>query len=242
MEDPVRKAYAVIVAGGVGRRMGRNVPKQYLLLAGRPILARTLEVFEKTPAIDGVVVVVPRGHVAATRADIVKKYGFAKVRTVCQGGDRRQDSVLCGLRAIKEPCDVVAIHDGVRPFVTADQISRSVHVARHFGAALVAAPVTSTIKKIADDGFVIDTPERRKLMAAQTPQTFRYDLILAAFEEAAREDFRATDDSQLAERLGVMVVVVQGDADNIKITNPVDLELAEVIWRRRRAKKPGAKP
>lgn len=237
MPSTTPKTYAVIVAGGVGARMGAKIPKQYLKIGGRPILARTLDVFEQTEVIDAVVIVVPRGHVASTKNEIVRRYGFRKVKTVCVGGDRRQHSVRNGILAIKEPCDVVAVHDGVRPFVTPEIIARSVHVARHFGAALVAEPVNATIKVIADDGFVIQTPERRKLMAAQTPQTFQYNLIRMAFDNAEGIDFRPTDDCQMVERLGYPVVIVQGDRDNIKITNPIDLELAELIWKRRRAPK-----
>jgi 2-C-methyl-D-erythritol 4-phosphate cytidylyltransferase len=227
------KTYAVVVAGGMGQRMGKPVPKQFLPLGDRPILAVTLEVFEHTDVIDAVVVAVPPVHVERTRAEIVEKYGFKKVETVCAGGDRRQDSVWEGLKAIKPPCDVVAIHDGVRPLIRPELITKSVMVARHFGGALVAHPVRSTIKIISDDGFVVSTPERRTLVAAQTPQTFAYQMILDAYKEAIRMDFRATDDAQIAEHAGARVIIVQGDAENLKITTETDLELAEIILKKR---------
>ncbi len=231
------KTYAVIVAGGIGRRMGANKPKQFLKLARRPILARTLEVFEKCDAVDAVVVVAPRGYVKLVQAMIVKRYGFAKVKRVVMGGRRRQDSVWAGLQAVKGPCDVVAIHDGVRPLITCDVIEKSVLVAHNFGAALVAVPVTSTIKNISGDGFVRNTPERRMLMAAQTPQSFNYNLIMNAYKEAMKQDFRGTDDSQIAEHAGARVVIVPGMAENIKITTETDLVLAEMLFDRLYKKK-----
>ncbi|MCB1152751.1 2-C-methyl-D-erythritol 4-phosphate cytidylyltransferase [bacterium] len=233
--DAKSKTYAVVVAGGSGTRMGADTPKQYLMLARRPILARTLEVFEKSAEIDAVIIVVPRGFVQKTRDEIVHRYNFPKVRYVVQGGRRRQNSVFNGLKAIRGACDVVAIHDGVRPLVTPDLIDKSVRVARNFGAAIVAYPVTSTIKIISHDGFVDSTPERRYLMAAQTPQTFQYPVLMKAYEQAMATDFRATDDSQLVERLGVKPIVVQGSRENIKITTTADLELAECIFRTRKA-------
>jgi 2-C-methyl-D-erythritol 4-phosphate cytidylyltransferase len=224
--------YAVVVAGGIGQRMGKTLPKQYIEVAGQPILARTLRVFEQTEAVTKVIVVVPSALVQGTKNDIVGRFGFTKVESVVAGGDRRQDSVWNGLQAIRPPCDVVAIHDGVRPFVSPQLITKSVMVARHFGAALVAHPVRSTIKVISEDGFVASTPERRMLVAAQTPQTFQYDLILRAFREAIRMDFRATDDCQVAENSGARVIVIPGTPENIKITTPLDLDLAEAIVRR----------
>jgi len=228
------KTYAVIVAGGIGRRMGANKPKQFLMLARRPILARTIEVFESTDAVDRIIIVAPRGYVEPVRKDIVKRFGFQKVKRVVMGGRRRQDSVWAGLQAIQEPCDVVAIHDGVRPLVTPDIIEKSILVARNFGAALVAVPVTSTIKTITGDGFVRRTPERRTLMAAQTPQSFNYNIIMNAYSDAVKHDFRGTDDSQLVEHMGARVVIVPGHQENIKITMETDLALAQMIISRRR--------
>jgi 2-C-methyl-D-erythritol 4-phosphate cytidylyltransferase len=228
------KTYAVIVAGGIGRRMGANEPKQFLMLARRPILARTIEVFERTDAVDRIIIVAPRGYVELVHKDIVKRFGFQKVKRVVMGGRRRQDSVWAGLQAIKEPCDVAAIHDGVRPLVTPDIIEKSILVARNFGAALVAVPVTSTIKTITGDGFVRRTPERRTLMAAQTPQSFNYNIIMNAYSDAVKHDFRGTDDSQLVEHMGGRVVIVPGHQENIKITTETDLALAQMIISRRR--------
>ena len=227
------RTYAVVVAGGSGKRMGTAVPKQFLPLGGEPVLARTLEVLERTDIIDAVVVAVPKDHVEFTRTEIVEKFSLKKVETVCAGGERRQDSVWAGLKSIKPPCDVVAIHDGVRPLVTPEIITKSVLVARNFGAALVAHPVRSTVKVISDDGFVVSTPERRTLVSAQTPQTFDYNLILTAYRKAIESDFRATDDSQIAEHAGARIVIVQGETENLKITTETDLEMAELIFQRR---------
>lgn len=227
------KTYAVIVAGGVGERMGRAEPKQFLPLAGEPIIARSIAVFESTGAIDAIVVVSGRESIERTQA-IVREKNFRKVVAVVPGGSRRQLSVWEGLQAIEPPCDVVAIHDAVRPLVTPEIVTQSVLVARNFGGALVACPVTSTIKIISDDGFVRATPERRTLVAAQTPQTFSYSVLMRAYREAVAIDFRATDDSQVVERLGAPVVMVKGSEENLKITTPTDLVIAEAIFARRK--------
>jgi 2-C-methyl-D-erythritol 4-phosphate cytidylyltransferase len=227
------RTVAVIVAAGRGRRMGGGAPKQFLPLGRRPILARTLAVFEAAGIVDDVLVVVPRDEVARCRAEVVEKYRLRKVRAVLAGGRKRQDSVLTGLRAIEPPCDVVCVHDGVRPFVREDVIERSVRTAERLGASVVAVPVTDTIKIATDDGFVKGTPDRCLLWAAATPQSFRYPLLLNAYERAERDGFLATDDATVVERTGAGVLLIEGTADNIKITTPEDYALARAILQRR---------
>ena len=229
------RTVAIIVAAGRGRRMGGETPKQFLPLARRPILAHTLAAFETAEIIDEVLIVVPRADVGRCREEVVGRYRYAKAKDVLAGGRKRQDSVLIGLRAIREPCDVVCIHDGVRPFVRPDVIEKSVRTAARLGASVVAVPVSDTIKIATDDGFVKGTPDRCHLWAAATPQSFRYRLLRDAYEEAERDGFLATDDAMVVERTGAQVLLIEGTADNIKITTPEDLALARAILKRRNA-------
>lgn len=223
------KRVALIPAAGMGRRMGAAVNKQYLLLDGRPILAHTLELFQKADFIDEIVVVVPAEEIEYCRINVVEKYRMTKVRKILAGGAERQISVLKGLRGLDcHDDDVVLIHDGVRPFVTLPTIQRSVDMALQHDGAVVAVPVKDTVK-IVKDAFVTSTPARKSLWLAQTPQSFRYKVIRAAHELADAEGFTGTDDASLLERIGKKVHVVIGDYRNIKITTPEDLILAQAF-------------
>lgn len=224
------KSIALIPAAGMGRRMGAAINKQYLLLDGKPILAHTLELFQKADFIDEIFVVVPAEEIEYCRVQVVEKYGIEKVRQIVAGGAERQDSVLNGLRALDCAADdVVLIHDGVRPFVPISVVQHSIEMAHEHDGALVAVPVKDTVK-IVRDAFVASTPPRNSLWLAQTPQTFRYKVIRAAHERAAMEEFSGTDDASLLERIGGKVHVVIGDYRNIKITTPDDLILAEAFF------------
>lgn len=214
----------------MGRRMGKAINKQYLLLGGKPILAHTLELFQQTHCIDEIVVVVPAEEIDFCRLQVVKKYGIEKAGQIVAGGAERQNSVLNGLRALDcQDDDIVLIHDGVRPFVPVSVLEHSIDMAREHDGALVAVPVKDTVK-IVRDAFVASTPARSSLWLAQTPQTFRYKVIRAAHESAATEGFSGTDDASLLERIGGKVQVVIGDYRNIKITTPEDLLLAEAFF------------
>lgn len=224
------KVVALIPAAGMGKRMGASINKQYLLLGGKPILAHTLQLFEDAEFIDEIYPIVPLDEISYCRQEVVERYGFAKVRQIIAGGAERQHSVLNGLRAIAAAGadDIVLIHDGVRPFVTQETLRRSIEVARKHQGALVAVPVKDTVK-VARDGFAVGTPPRTALWLAQTPQTFRYDIIRAAHESAAAEDYLCTDDASLLERVGEHSHIVIGDYRNIKITTPEDMILAEAF-------------
>ena len=226
----MKRVIALIPAAGMGKRMGAAINKQYLLLAGIPIVARTISVFENSPIVDDIYIVTPEAEIPCCREEVVNANGFAKVRAIIAGGAERQHSVLNGLRAVSDPADddVVLIHDGVRPFVSPDIIQRAVSVAIRSDGALVAVPAKDTIKIIVDDA-VQETPPRETLWQAQTPQAFRYGIIRNAHEQAAAEGFLGTDDASLVERLGGQVQVVMGDYRNIKITTPEDLILAEAF-------------
>ncbi len=223
--------YAIVLAAGVGRRMGADRPKQFLRLAGRPVLGHTLEAFEQAGSIDQVVLVAPYDQVDGCEA-FVAASGFGKVSAVVPGGAERQDSVAAGLKAVGDEAEVIAIHDAARPLVGPEQIDAVVAAAREAGAAVVGTPVTDTVKEVAGE-WVVKTLDRARLRSVQTPQAFRADLIRRAHREAARAEFVGTDDTVLVERLNMPVVVVEGRWDNLKITTPEDLEIAEDVLRRR---------
>lgn len=226
------KVIALVPAAGMGRRMAAGINKQYLLLAGMPILARTLSIFQQMESIDDVHVVIPADEIAYCREHVVERYALAKVRSIIAGGAERQYSVLNGLRALQDVSDddVILIHDGVRPCIPVSVIEQATAVARMHDGALVAVPAKDTIKIVAD-GIVTDTPPRESLWLAQTPQAFRYGIIRDAHERAAAEGYLGTDDASLVERLGLKVHVVPGDYRNIKVTTPDDMQLAETFLR-----------
>lgn len=226
------RIFALIPAAGMGKRMGGDSNKQYLLLDGMPILARTVQTFQEADCIDAVYLVSPEQEIPFCRSEVVERYGFTKVRAIVPGGAERQVSVCNGLRAIEgiEPDDLVLIHDGVRPFVSAQMLEEAAAAAKEAGAAVVAVPVKDTVK-VVRDGVITKTPPREELWLAQTPQAFRYGLIRAAHEEAAAAGFLGTDDASLMERQGKPVRVVRGDYRNIKITTPEDMILAEAFLK-----------
>jgi 2-C-methyl-D-erythritol 4-phosphate cytidylyltransferase len=219
----------IIVAAGVGSRMGGPVNKHLLLLAGRPVLAHTLAAFEQCAAIDDVVLVGGQERLDVYKY-LVKDYAFSKVRMIVAGGEARQQSCENGLAAAGD-ADMVVMHDGARPLVSQQVIVESIEQATRHGAAVVAVPVKDTIKLGDANGFVAQTLERQLLWQAQTPQTIRADLLRRA-QAAARDVFSGTDDAVLVERLGLPVKIVLGDYTNIKITTPDDLVVAEYLLRR----------
>jgi 2-C-methyl-D-erythritol 4-phosphate cytidylyltransferase len=218
---------AIVVAGGIGKRMKTTVPKQFLNLQGRPIIVHCLERFETYQAIDEIILVAPADHLERMNT-IIKQTGYRKISMVVAGGARRQDSVKNGLHAVSPDTGIVLIHDGVRPFVSQDQIRRLIEQVRLKGAALLAIPVTNTIKKVAG-GIVTETLDRRTLWQAQTPQGFDKALLVEAYEAASIQNISATDDASLVERLGHTVHIVQGSTENIKITTAADIAVAERI-------------
>jgi 2-C-methyl-D-erythritol 4-phosphate cytidylyltransferase len=228
------KTLVIVPAGGSGLRMGGEVAKQYLLIAGMPILAHTLGAFQRSPFINEILPVVPEGDVADVRRDIVEKNNLSKVRFVVSGGKERQDSVRNALIHVRDEHEIVVVHDGVRPFVTGTLIEQAVKGAKEFGAVVVGVPVRETVKEADESGRIARTVLRDGLWLAQTPQAFRKDVILAAYEKAEADGFYGTDDASLVERTGIPVRMIPGDADNIKVTTQEDLVRGEriVSWRR----------
>ncbi|KXG75129.1 2-C-methyl-D-erythritol 4-phosphate cytidylyltransferase 1 [Fervidicola ferrireducens] len=221
------KVAAVIAAGGRGRRMNSTLSKQFLMLKGRPILYYTLNTFESLQEIDEIILVVGSSDIIYAQREILQPYRFRKVKLV-EGGKERQDSVYNGLRSCSPQTDIVVIHDGVRPFVTRKIILDSIEAAKKYRAVGVGVPVKDTIK-VVDKGFILNTPDRKTLWAIQTPQTFEYSLILKAHEEARKSGFYGTDDTVLVERLGFPVRMIEGAYENIKITTPEDMIVAEAF-------------
>ena len=221
------KVGAIIVAAGSSRRMG-GLDKVFAPLGGKPILARVVDAFEECHSVHQVVVVVSKQNMEGCR-QLAAEQGWSKVTGVCPGGERRQDSVAAGLSQLSN-CDWVVIHDGARPLVTVDLIEQGLVEARETGAAVAAVPVTDTIKVAGDDKIVHQTPPRHNLWAVQTPQVFRLDIIAEAYRQAKGE---VTDDASLVEQLGYKVKLYMGAYDNIKVTTPDDLALAELLWQKR---------
>ncbi|MCX8053448.1 MAG: 2-C-methyl-D-erythritol 4-phosphate cytidylyltransferase [Armatimonadetes bacterium] len=215
---------ALIPAAGSGERFGRGSNKVFCEVAGKPILAHTLSVFESCEAVDEVVLVARPDDIKTARL-LAEHFAFRKVRTIVPGGEQRQDSVANGLKEVRG--DIVAIHDAARPLITGEIIRRSIEEAAKSGACVVAVPVIDTIKAVSD-GVVDSTIDRANLYAVQTPQTFRTDIIREAYRRALEDQVYATDDAALVERLGGVVTIVPGSYDNIKITTPADLEVASV--------------
>ncbi len=223
---------AIIVAAGRGRRMGANIGKQFLPLMGKPVLAYCLQVFEECSYVDDIVLVVDAKDLDYTR-ELLQAYGYRKLQRIVAGGAERQQSVYKGLLGIKPDTDIVMIHDGVRPFVSPSILEESIRVARENGCSVVGVPAKDTIKIVDDQGYTVATPDRRSLWLIQTPQTFRYEILLQAHEKAQEENFEGTDDAVLVERLGIPVRMIMGSYENIKITTPEDMALGEIILAKR---------
>ena len=222
---------ALIVAGGIGLRMNKRERKQYLSLAGKPIIAHTVSAFEKCNHIDGIILVIPADDIPAVRQDILPILGLSKPIQIVAGGKHRQDSVYNGLKRLDPDCCIVVIHDGVRPFVSPAQISACIIAAQKHAACILGIPAFDTLKKVQSNGFVEKTLDRERIWLAQTPQAFRTELIKKAHLRAQKDNILGTDDAYLVERLGINVKFIQGSRKNIKITTIEDLELSYVLIR-----------
>jgi 2-C-methyl-D-erythritol 4-phosphate cytidylyltransferase len=217
---------AIIVAAGQGSRMQGAQRKQYLSLAGLPILTRTLMVFDGCDAVEQIILVVPQDDIDFCRKNVLEPAGLTQKIRLMPGGRRRQDSVYNGLKEVDENCSIVIIHDGVRPFVQNEQIIACIDSARESGACIIGVPAHETLKQTDSSGQIIRTLSRDDIWLAQTPQAFRHDLIRKAHDQARREGFFATDDAALVERTGAAVKIIKGSRTNIKITVREDLEMA----------------
>ena len=226
-----RRNLAVIAASGQGKRMGSELPKQFMELAGKPMLFWTIKCFERCNLIDEIILVVPEDYLIYASTAIVDKFKLKKINKIITGGETRQESVLAGLSACPRTTGLVAIHDAVRPFVRDEMISRLFSKVTEIRAAIPAVKVKDSVKYVNED-MIAKTLPRDNIYLAQTPQVFYYPTILEIHQKAAEAEYEATDDSQLAEQYGHEVLVVDGHYDNIKITTPEDMKLAEEILRR----------
>lgn len=221
---------AVVVAAGNSTRMKSQISKQFIKILSKTVIAHTLEAFEKAQSISEVVVVCREADRAQIE-EIVKSENAAKVKAFAIGGATRSDSVTAGVRVASHKTTHFAIHDGARPLILPEDIDRVVEAGIKNKASALAVPVTDTIKTVDEDGFVVATPLRSTLRAAQTPQVFEKELYLSALEKNKNADF--TDDCALVETVGAKVQLVIGDYTNIKVTTPQDVPLAEGILRKR---------
>ena len=218
------KVSALIVAGGVGSRMGADIPKQFLKLFGKPVIAHTIEAFEKNDCIDEIVIVTLEDYIVFCK-DIVDSFGFSKVKKIVSGGSTRQESVYKGLMEITG--EYVLIHDGARPIVSQKVIENCVGTVTTSSACAVGVKVNDTLKIADDNKIITSTPDREHMYSIQTPQAFSTSEITEAHKFAVESGFVGTDDAVLYERLGKNVKIVEGDYSNIKITSPIDISIAE---------------
>ena len=220
---------AIIAAAGLGARMAGKRPKQFLELAGTPILIHTLNAFERCDVIHEIIIVVATEETDGF-LDLAKAHGLRKIVAVVAGGNTRAESVRRGLQAVNVEAEIVAVHDGVRPFVSSEEISRTVEAAIVEGAAILVSTPVDTIKEVRD-GAVRKTLDRSTIRNALTPQCFHYRLLVRAYEQADVSDQGLTDESALVERLGVRIAIVEGSARNMKITRPEDLLIGEALLK-----------
>ena len=223
------KTTAIVLAGGRGKRMNSTVPKQFLMIKGKPVLYYSLKAFEDS-FIDSVILVAAEDDMEYCQKEIVDQYGFTKVTAIVAGGKERYHSVMHGLLACKNT-DYVFIHDGARPFVDGETIERVCNAVKEYQACVVGMPVKDTIKISDEEGFAAQTPDRRKVWQVQTPQTFEYHLIKGAYEKLlAEEPEGITDDAMVVETMtNHKVKLVEGSYRNIKITTPEDLDIATIF-------------
>jgi 2-C-methyl-D-erythritol 4-phosphate cytidylyltransferase len=223
---------AIIVAAGEGRRFGGPVSKTFLPIAGRPLVLRTLDRFFSTRSIEKVILVVADQELRKSQELIESDPNLSHRSWVLQaGGASRQASVRRGLERLEPDCEIVAIHDGARPFVSSSLIDRCIDEAYRVGSVVIGVPVRDTIKVVSEEHWVQATPARKALWEIQTPQVFRKEIILQAHDWGVRHATEMTDDSALVEQIGQRVFLLEGERTNIKITVPEDLLLAEVLLR-----------
>jgi len=225
------KVVALIPAAGLGKRMNNKISKPFILISGKPLIVYTLETFEECPLIYKIYLVVNPEEKELFNQNIISRYNFQKIQKLIDGGDTRQSSVYNGLNSLEKDTDIVVIHDGARPLIKEKFICQSIEVAQEFGSAVLAIPSKDTLKMIQDDMLVEKTLDREKIWRAQTPQTFKYNLVFSAYQKAFQEGIYATDDAAIVERYGHKVKLIMGSEENIKITTPFDILLAQDLLK-----------
>ena len=223
---------AIVLAAGQGKRMHSKVQKQFLEIQGYPVLYYSLHCFQESPLIQDIILVTGEEMISYCEQEIVKKYGFSKVRKVTAGGKERYDSVYAGLLCCQDT-DYVYIHDGARPFITEEMVQRGYEAVKRNNACVMGMPSKDTVKLADSSGYVKETPDRKIVWNIQTPQIFSYDLIRGAYESIRKKDMTGvTDDAMVVEQeTGTKILLVEGSYQNIKITTPEDLAIAEAFLR-----------
>ena len=224
---------AIFPAAGASKRMGGGFNKNLLELAGEPILIRTLKTFSQIERVKFLIVVVAAHEVETVEKLLIATKNLKSWR-VTIGGSERQYSIANGLKLLPDDAEIILVHDAARPLISARTINEVIDAAEKFGGAIAAVPAKDTIKIIDTEGFVKSTPPRKNLVAVQTPQGFRREILLQAYSKAAEENFLGTDDASLVERLGAKIKIVASDYENIKITTPEDISVAETFLRRKK--------
>ena len=223
------KVQVIVPTAGLGVRLNAGKPKALVFLSGKPLFLFCLQTFEQHPLVDSIILVVPQEHKEEFKAN-VELFNITKVRHIVDGGKTRCESVLKGLACVDEDTEIVAVHDGARPFVTKEVIEQAIHTAQKNGAAIVGVPIKPTIKRVnPKDYLVTETVAREGLWEVQTPQVFKREVLFKAHQE--NDDPNATDDSVLVERIGMPVKMLEGGHDNLKITTPEDLRIAEALLK-----------
>lgn len=220
---------AVVPAAGLGKRLGPGTNKPFQLLLDKPLIIWTIEILENSPEIKEIIPVLKEEDMALG-AELFDGYNFSKIKRIVQGGAERQDSVYNALRQLGARTDIVLIHDGARPFVSRDIIKHSINSIKGFDGVIAGVPVKDTIKE-AEDGVIKKTLPRKPLWAVQTPQVFLYKPLMKAYNKAMEDNFYSTDDSALVERLGGKIKIIMGSYENIKITTPEDIVIAEHLLK-----------
>ena len=223
---------AIVLAAGQGKRMHSKIQKQFLEIGGKPILYYSMECFQKSPLIQDIILVTGEDMISYCQSEIVEKYGFTKVCKVTAGGKECYDSVYAGLLCCQDT-DYVYIHDGARPFVTEEMIQRGYEAVKRTNACVMGMPSKDTVKLADPSGYIKETPDRKIVWNIQTPQIFSYDLIRGAYESIRKKDMsNVTDDAMVVEQeTGTKILLVEGSYQNIKITTPEDLAVAEAFLR-----------
>ena len=223
---------AIVLAAGQGKRMHSKIQKQFLEIGGKPVLYYSLHCFQESPLIRDIILVTGEEMISYCEQEIVKKYGFSKVRKVTAGGKERYDSVYAGLLCCQDT-DYVYIHDGARPFITEEMVLRGYEAVKRTNACVMGMPSKDTVKLADSSGYVKETPDSKIVCNIQTPQIFSYDLIRGAYESIRKKDMTGvTDDAMVVEQeTGTKILLVEGSYQNIKITTPEDLAIAEAFLR-----------
>lgn len=229
-KEKLPKCSAVVLAAGSSQRMGKD--KTLMCIGAMPVLVRTLLAFEKSEHVEEIIVVTRVDRIEET-AELCHGNGISKLKMVIGGGTTRMESALAGVSACGKDAKLIAIHDGARPLVTQELISRTVYAADKFISAVPVIPSTDTLKIVDENGVIVGTPDRSKIFRVQTPQIFHADMIKGALTKAAKDQLSITDDCSAMDMMGVKTHVVEGDVDNIKLTTPNDIITAEAILKSR---------